>query len=121
MLHKKSTQAINTFYLNDDPTVILESEEVAASFNAELKAQVQQRLAMIAQSRKEKSDDSWQTRTAENPFSYDYVLERLENSIMAAEAKNDSAEALRLGILLKKLQNQELAPVQIVRLAWLRS
>ena len=119
MLNRKSTQAIETFYLKDDPTVILESEEEAATFNAELKAQVQRKLVSIANS--DAKEQAWETRTAENPFSYDYVLERLEHSIHEAEAKNDNEEVTRLALLLKKLQTQELFPVQVVRKAWLKA
>lgn len=128
MSDKKSSQAIATFYLNDDPTLILESEEEAASFNAELKAQVQRKLARMASSEigatiplvdSEKSIGH--KDTAELPFSYEYVLGRLKNSILSAEAANNTGEVERLQSLLDKMQKQELLPVHVVRQAWLKS
>lgn len=136
MSNKKSSQAIERFYLSDDPTLILESEEVA-DFNTELNELVQQKLEQAAK----RQTNGNQTianmtpeirrqifaqveprkDTAEDPFSYDYILERLESSILAAKSGGNTDEILRLQGLLRKMETEELTPIQIVREAWLKN
>jgi hypothetical protein len=132
---KRSSQAIERFYLSDDPTILL-NEDDTANFNAELDALVRQKLEEVA-SRKTNGSATIasidpETRlqifgqaqlhidTVKDPFNFEYVLERLLASIFAAEAIEDGDEVSRLENLRSKMETQELSPIQIVREAWLK-
>jgi hypothetical protein len=125
MSDKISTQAIKTFYLNDDPTLIMETPVKALDFTLELQKQVRQRLEQMAQAKLAEEQAFAELAlahkdTAEDPFSHDYISQRLELAILEAESNNNTDEVRRLQGLLYKMQGEELSPIQVVRQAWFK-
>jgi hypothetical protein len=55
-----------------------------------------------------------------SPFSYGYVVERLNRSICDAQVSKNYNEAIRLQLLAWQMEDKEITPIEVARKAWLR-
>ncbi|MDQ7026712.1 MAG: hypothetical protein Q9P44_14285 [Anaerolineae bacterium] len=55
-----------------------------------------------------------------SPFNAHYVTKRLNHSIREAQIAKKYNEAIRLQLLLWKMEDQEISPIEVARKVWLR-